>query len=71
MKRSIEFAFLQDYFSFIKRLMEALRMFTRIRKIQLEIQTIENKKVETDNPSKFSLFDRSSRKSVSFDSVRK
>lgn len=71
MKRSIEFAFLQDYFSFIKRLMEALRMFTRIRKIQLEIQTIENKKVETDNPSKFSLFDRPSRKSVSFDSVRK
>ena len=32
--------FYLDYFSFIKRLMELLRMFSKIRKIELEIHTL-------------------------------
>ena len=42
-----------DYFSFIKRLMELLRMFTRIRKIELEIQTINQSTLDADHPSRF------------------
>ncbi|CAF3180281.1 unnamed protein product [Rotaria socialis] len=34
--------FPRDYFSFIKRLMELLRLFSSIRKLQLEIQTQTN-----------------------------
>ncbi len=34
--------FCLDYFSFIKRLMELLRMFSKIRKIELEIHTLNN-----------------------------
>ena len=44
-----------DYFSFIKRLMELLRMFTRIRKIELEIQTINQSTLDADHPSRFLL----------------
>ena len=36
-----------DYFSFIKRLMELLKTFSRIRKIELEIQTLN----ENEDPS--------------------
>jgi hypothetical protein len=46
--------FCLDYFSFIKRLMELLRMFTRIRKIELEIQTINDNTLNIDHPSMFS-----------------
>jgi len=42
--------FPKDYFSFIKRLMELLRKYTKIRKIELEIQTITNQHVDIDNP---------------------
>ncbi|CAF0873416.1 unnamed protein product [Adineta steineri] len=42
--------FPRDYFSFIKRLMELLRMFTRIRKIELEIQTINQNNIDIDHP---------------------
>jgi hypothetical protein len=42
-----------DYFSFIKRLMELLRMYARIRKIELEIQTINDSKLDIDHPSRF------------------
>jgi hypothetical protein len=41
-----------DYFSFIKRLMELLRMYNRIRKIELEIQTIDESKIDVDHPSR-------------------
>lgn len=34
--------FIEDYFSFIKRLMELLRKFSRIKKLELEIQTISD-----------------------------
>ncbi|CAF0973880.1 unnamed protein product [Rotaria magnacalcarata] len=42
--------FPRDYFSFIKRLMELLRMFTRIRKIELEIQTLDKNALDVDHP---------------------
>ncbi|CAF1022702.1 unnamed protein product [Rotaria sordida] len=42
--------FPRDYFSFIKRLMELLRMFTRIRKIELEIQTLNENTLDIDHP---------------------
>jgi regulator of sigma D len=42
-----------DYFSFIKRLMEFLRTFTRIRKIELEIQTINDQQLNQDHPSTY------------------
>lgn len=45
--------FPRDYFSFIKRLMEFLRMFNRIRKIELEIQTLEGNEMDTDHPSRY------------------
>jgi len=41
-----------DYFSFIKRLMELLRTFSRIRKIELEIQKL----TENEDPSIFIFF---------------
>ena len=44
--------FPRDYFSFIKRLMEFLRMFTRIRKIELEIQSLLGNEVDSDHPSR-------------------
>ncbi|CAF2675522.1 unnamed protein product [Rotaria sp. Silwood2] len=44
--------FPRDYFSFIKRLMELLRMFTRIRKIELEIQTLNENNLDVDHPIK-------------------
>ncbi|CAF4221574.1 unnamed protein product [Rotaria socialis] len=44
--------FPRDYFSFIKRLMELLRMFTRIRKIELEIQTLDKNALDVDHPIK-------------------
>lgn len=34
--------FIEDYFSFIKRLMKLLRKFSRIKKLELEIQTISD-----------------------------
>jgi hypothetical protein len=40
-----------DYFSFIKRLMELLRMSTRIRKIELEIETLNDNTLNNDHPS--------------------
>ena len=40
----------EDYFSFIKRLMEFLRIFDRIRKIELEIQTLKGQQLDTDHP---------------------
>ena len=48
-----------DYFSFIKRLMELLRMFTRIRKIELEIQTINQSALDIDHPSRSRPFPQS------------
>ena len=45
--------FPRDYFSFIKRLMEFLRMFNRIRKIELEIQTLEGNELDIDHPSRY------------------
>lgn len=33
--------------------MELLRMFSRIRKIELEIQTLNNDSIDVDNPSMF------------------
>lgn len=44
---------LADYFSFIKRLMELLRTFARIRKIELEIQTVNGGSVDADHPRKY------------------
>ncbi|CAF0984238.1 unnamed protein product [Adineta steineri] len=42
--------FPRDYFSFIKRLMELLRTFSIIRKIQLEIQTLTDNNLDNDHP---------------------
>ena len=43
--------FFIDYFSFIKQLMELLRVYTTIRKIELEIQTIIENTIDVDHPS--------------------
>ncbi|CAF1677367.1 unnamed protein product [Adineta ricciae] len=42
--------FPRDYFLFIKRLMELLRRFAMIRKIQLEIHTLTDQQVDNDHP---------------------
>jgi hypothetical protein len=44
--------FFVDYFSFIKRLMELMRKFSRIRRIELEIQTLN----ENEYPSMLTFF---------------
>lgn len=56
----MNFVFFIDYFSFIKQLMELLRVYTTIRKIELEIQTIIENTLDIDHPSmiiiKISIF---------------
>lgn len=42
--------FPRDYFSFIKRLMEFLLMFKRIRRIELTIETLKDQRLDIDHP---------------------
>ena len=44
-----------DYFSFIKRLMELLRIFSKLRKIELEIQTLDDNTLDQNHPSMLSF----------------
>ena len=57
---------LADYFSFIKRLMELLRISSKMRKIHLEIQTLPEHQQDNDHPSKWEIVTRTSSIVVTF-----
>ena len=49
----MEMSSFPDYFSFIKRLMELVRTFPSIRRIELEIQTLTDNDQQSPSPNTF------------------